>query len=167
MNSSAKNPPQRKARKPLPAILARHNKQTSMITYHGTDRASANNIVGPPSNIDVTKGGGELGRGFYLGENIALAASLSKGKFGAKGVVIKFDIDDSAYVRLNTRTLNRRQYLYLLWQSLITRAQRCQHLFHVDVVCAPFATIDFSYQYKFESNDAQNTLNNNSTKQIL
>lgn len=138
-----------------------------MVTYHGTNRTSANNIVGPPSNIDVTRGGGELGRGFYVGENIALAASLSRGKFGANGVVIKFDIDDSAYVSLNTRVLNRRQYVYSLWQSLITRARAFQHLFNVDVVCAPFATIDFSYQYKFESQNAQNTLNKNSTKQIL
>jgi hypothetical protein len=138
-----------------------------MVTYHGTDRASANNIVGFPSNIDVTRGGGELGRGFYLGENIALAASLSRGKFGANGVVIKFDIDDSAYVSLNTKVLNHRQYVYRLWQSLITRAKASSYLFNVDVVCAPFATIDFSYQYKFESQTAQNILNNNSIKQIL
>jgi hypothetical protein len=138
-----------------------------MITYHGTDRNSANNIVGPPSNIDVTRGGGELGRGFYLGENIALAASLSKGKFGNNGVVIKFDIDDSAYVQLNTRVLNRGQYVFRLWQSLLRRRIAFGYLFNVDVVCAPFATIDFSYQYKFESTAAQGTLNNNSTKQIL
>lgn len=138
-----------------------------MVTYHGTDRASANNIVGPPANIDVTRGGGELGRGFYIGANVALAASLSRGKFGANGVVIKFDIDDSAYVRLNTRVLNRRQYVYRLWHSLIIRERAFQHLFNVDVVCAPFATIDFSYQYKLESQKAQTTLNNNSTKQIL
>jgi hypothetical protein len=98
---------------------------------------------------------------------LALAASLSRGKFGANGVVIKFDIDDSAYVQLNTKVINRRQYVYRLWQSLITRARAFQHLFNVDVVCAPFATIDFSYQYKFESHNAQTTLNNNSTKQIL
>jgi hypothetical protein len=139
----------------------------NMVTYHGTNRASANNIVGPPSNIDVTKGGGELGRGFYLGENVALAASLSRGKFGENGVVIRFEIDDSSYVQLITRVLNRRQYVYRLWQSLITRARAFQHLFNVDVVCAPFATIDFSYQYKFESQNAQTILNNNSTKQIL
>jgi hypothetical protein len=138
-----------------------------MITYHGTDKTSANNIVGPPSNIDVTIGGGELGRGFYVGENVALAASLSRGKFGVNGVVIKFDIDDSAYVSLNTKIVGRRQYVYRLWQSLITRAMAFQHLFNFDVICAPFATIDFSYQYKFESQNAQNVLNNNSTKQIL
>lgn len=138
-----------------------------MITYHGTSSTSANDIVGSPANIDVTKGGGELGRGFYLGENLALAASLAKGKFGENGVVIRFDIDDSAYVRLNTKILNSRQYIYRLWQSLITRKKAFQHLFGFDVVCAPFATIDFSYQYKFESKNAQDTLNNDSTKKIL
>lgn len=138
-----------------------------MIAYHGTDRTSANNIVGPPPNIDVTRGGGELGRGFYVGENIALAASLSKGKYGVNGVVIKFDIDDASYIQLNTKVLNRRQYIYRLWQSLLTRSRAFKHLFNVDVICAPFATIDFSYQYKFESRNAQNALNQNSIKQIL
>lgn len=138
-----------------------------MIAFHGTDMNSARNIVGPPSNIDITKGGGELGRGFYLGENVALAASLSKGKFGNNYAVIKFDIDDSAYIRLKTKTLNRRYYVFTFWKSLIHKSFADKHLFNVDVVCAPFATIEFSYQYKFESLVAQKTLNNNSIKQIL
>lgn len=139
-----------------------------MIAYHGTDRQSAQKIVGPPAAIDVTQGGGELGRGFYLGENIALAASLSRGKYGvANGVVIKFDIDDSQYVRLNTKIISRIHYVYNLWRDLISRGYRNTHLFDVDVVCAPFATIEFSYQYKFESTSAQNVLNKNSTQQIL
>jgi hypothetical protein len=29
-----------------------------MVTFHDTDRTSANNIVGPPTSIDVTRGGG-------------------------------------------------------------------------------------------------------------
>ncbi len=138
-----------------------------MISYHGTDRNSANNIVGPPSNIDVTRGKGELGQGFYTGENIALAAALAKGKHGNNGVVIKVDLDDTEYVKLNTKILNRRKYVYNLWKSLYKRHRANSHRFNFDVICAPFATIDFSYQYKFESTKAQNALNNNSTKQIL
>lgn len=139
-----------------------------MITFHGTDRTSANNIVGPPSNIDVTRGGGELGRGFYLGENISLAKAIAVGKYGqANAAVIKFDTDDAAYVRLNVRNVHRQQVVFRLWQSIIRRGLAYTHLFRVDVICAPFATIDFSYQYKFESTNAQNVLNNNSNKQIL
>jgi hypothetical protein len=138
-----------------------------MITFHGTDTNSANNIVGPPSNIDVTKGGGELGRGFYLGENVSLAKAIAVGKHGqANASVIKFDIDDSDYVKLNVRNVHRRRVVYQLWQSLIKNSKQYLHLFNVDVVCAPFATIDFSYQYKFESTNAQNTLNN-ATKHII
>lgn len=138
-----------------------------MIAYHGTDKKSATNIVGPPASVDVTKGRGELGRGFYLGESVALAASLSKGRYGANGAVIKYDIDDSEFVKLNIRTLNNRQFLYRLWLSLIKRKTTHLHLFNVDVMCAPFATIHFSYQYKFESLAAQNTLNSKSTSIVL
>ncbi len=138
-----------------------------MVVFHGTDMTSANLIAGPPQNADVTKGGGELGRGFYTGENIALAASWAKGKFSRDGAVIKIDIDDSAFFRLNTRTLNRRQYVFQLFMSFMKRNIANRHLFNVDVVCAPFATIDFSCQYKFESAKAQKTLNHNSKMQIL
>jgi len=138
-----------------------------MVTYHGTDIASANHIIGPPSNIDVTRGGGELGRGFYLGEQVALAAALSRGKFGPDGVVLKFEIDETAFAQLNTRVIKRRVNVYFFWKYLIIMGLKRQYLYDVDVVCAPFATIDISIQYKFESQNAQATLNNHSTKQIL
>ncbi len=137
-----------------------------MIAYHGTNKASANNIVGPPSNVDVTRGGGELGRGFYLGKSVGLAASWSIGRFGQEdGVVIEFDIDDSAYVQLKTKALDKKK-VHRLWKRLKNQKKQSQHLFNVDVVYAPFATTN-SCQYKFESQNAQTTLNNNSTKKIL
>ena len=139
-----------------------------MTTYHGTNKNSANTIVLPPPNIDVTRGGGELGRGFYMGENISLAKAIAVSKYGqANAAVIRFNIDDSDYVQLNVKNIHRRKVVYRLWQSLKKRGKESIHLFNVDVVCAPFATIDFSYQYKFESISAQDVLNHHSTKQIL
>ena len=44
-----------------------------MILYHGTNTVAAQRIAGPPAAVNVTVGGGELGRGFYMGESIALA----------------------------------------------------------------------------------------------
>lgn len=138
-----------------------------MIAFHGTSKLFANNITGSPNKVNVTIGGGELGRGFYLGESVALAASFAKSRHGTEGVVLKFDIDDSSYVKLSTLILRTRQYVYRLWQSFFNRRKTNVHLFNVDVVCAPFSTIDFSYQYKFESKMAENTLNYNSNIQIL
>jgi hypothetical protein len=139
-----------------------------MIAYHGTDRTSANNIVGPPSGIDVTRGGGELGRGFYLGENISLAKAIAVGKHGQENAaVIRFDTDDSAFIRLQVKNLHSRQYVYQTWKNLKKKRICDTYLFNTDVICAPFATIAFSYQYKFESENSQDVLNNNATKEIL
>lgn len=135
-----------------------------MKVYHGTNLNSANFMKGPPAKIDVSRGGGELGQGFYAGENIALAVSFSKGKFGSGGKVLKIKIDDSDFAQLNVRTLNSRQYVFRKWRSYLKRNISNTHKFNVDVICAPFATISFSYQYKFESMSSQNTLNNSKIK---
>ncbi len=133
-----------------------------MRVYHGTSQTSAMSVV---TRVDVTKGGGELGRGFYVGESIALAASFSRGKYGPNGAVVLFDINDSEYVKLNTLILNRSKYVYQLWKSLLKRQRT--YLFNYDVICAPFATIEFSYQYKFESKHAESAINNHSRKKVL
>ncbi len=136
-----------------------------MIVFHGTNSAYANTIVGPPSDVQL-RGGGELGKGFYLGESIALANSWAKGRFNDDSAVIEFNINNSEYIKLNTKVIRGQKEVKQLWKSLCKNSERNSYLFNFDVVCAPFATIDFSYQYKFESEDAQ-VLLNNSNKQIL
>lgn len=127
-----------------------------MTVFHGTDFSSAAAIT---TNVDVTKGGGELGRGFYAGEHIGLASSFAWGKFGANAKVVRLELDDSEFVTLNTRTINRSQYVFKTWKSLLSRKTTMSYVFGADVICAPFATINFSYQYKFESLHSQNVLN--------
>ena len=46
-----------------------------MNLYHGTTEECADELAGRPELVSVEKGGGELGRGFYMGDHIALAAS--------------------------------------------------------------------------------------------
>jgi|ERR1041385_9201509 hypothetical protein len=138
-----------------------------MVVFHGTSKAVASSIVGPPPSVDVNRGGGELGRGFYVGNNISLAASWAKGRHSKNGAVIQFDIDNSEYIKLNIKTINRRRHVWYRWRSLLIRSLSNTYLFNCDVICAPFAEIDFSYQYKFESQLAQDTINNHSSKQVL
>jgi len=132
-----------------------------MICYHGTKKEIAKSIIGPPKNIDVTLGKGELGRGFYAGENLALAASFAAGKFGNKEkAILEINIKNSDFVKLNIKSINRQTLIYKHWQTLIRNKETNTFLYGVDVIVAPFATLDFSHQYKFESFPVQKTLNN-------
>lgn len=135
-----------------------------MKVYHGTDEDSAKNLI---KNIQVKKGGGELGRGFYTGENIALAAALAFGKFGPSGKVLSLDINDHHFAGLNIRVLTKRKVVYEHWKHLIFKKESHHFTFGQDVICGPFATIEFSYQYKFESEKSEDVLNDHSIKEIL
>jgi len=135
-----------------------------MNVYHGTNDASAPMIA---SKIDVARGGGELGRGFYAGENIALAAAWAQGRYAARAKVVKIEIPESDFVMLRIKTINHIGYLIRFWKQLQNKKQTRHYLFSVDVVVAPFATISFSYQYKFESLNSESVLNTKSTKTVL
>ena len=135
-----------------------------MRLYHGTDTTSAQNIVGPPSNIDVTVGCGELGRGFYMAHSVAIAISWAVGRHGMGHTrVIAADIDEGAYSRLSIRVLNHSAVLNT-WQQLRYNNLECRWLFGVDVVYGPLATISHEVQHKFESSIAQGLLNSQQTK---
>lgn len=135
-----------------------------MVVFHGTDTNCANSIL---LKVDVTKGGGELGRGFYAGESIGLAASFAQGRFPGNHKVVKLEIDESAFVNLRIKIIKRIEFVYRTWQSLLRRRKASSFLFNFDVVQGPFATLEFSYQYKFETADAESVLNNNTIKTIL
>jgi hypothetical protein len=127
-----------------------------MIRYHGTDQASAQQII---THIDVTRGGGELGRGFYVGENISLAAARAKGKHNNNFAVVQFDINKAAYIKLDIKILKTRQFVVRQWKSFFDRKITKSYLYDCDVVCAPYATFEFSYQYKFESTAGEVVIN--------
>ncbi|GAB5514002.1 MAG: hypothetical protein Rhob2KO_17270 [Rhodopirellula baltica] len=136
-----------------------------MKVYHGTNDTNATAIA---SKIDVKKGGGELGRGFYAGENIALAAAWAQGRFGSKNAkVVEIDVPNSDFVSLSIKQIGHVRRLMRLWYRLQKKRTTRTYLFGSDVVVAPFATISFSNQYKFESKTAETTLNSKATVRIL
>ena len=135
-----------------------------MVVFHGTDQISANKILN--EKIDVTKGGGELGRGFYVGENVSLVASRAKGKNQNDFAVIEFNVDNSEYIRLNIKNIGRRELVYKQWQSFFKRNITRTFLSGFDVICAPYATFDFSNQFKFESKAGEDVINNADKKEI-
>ena len=136
-----------------------------MKLYHGTDKTSQKAIVGPPKNINSKKGGGELGQGFYLGDNMTMAISWAKGR-SRKASVIEFEISNSKYALLNFKQMSHSQILKDWYQMKKLGTQRT-HKYGFDVVFGPLATNPFAAQYKFETTAGENLLNNSNTGIIL
>ncbi len=135
-----------------------------MIVFHGTDQNSANAIL--TTGIDVTLGGGELGQGFYVGENVALVAARAKGKTPNNFAVIEFDVNNSDFITLNMKIIRRQDFLVKQWASLIRRNLTHTRTYGYDVICAPYATFEFSNQYKFETQAGENVINNANKKTL-
>ncbi|ESU20213.1 hypothetical protein FEDK69T_30280 [Flavobacterium enshiense DK69] len=126
--------------------------------YHGTSTNSANSIVGPPANINLTLGGGELGVGFYVGQSVSLCAGRAKSKYGTNTCLIEFKISPSNYYSLRILRIHNRDYVRRLWIRLNRTSNRNTYLFNYDIVRAPYAVIYYSLQEKFESLNAKNIL---------
>src|SRR5262245_40539412 len=91
----------------------------SNITYHGTSKHSAQQILGPPLDIKVNVGTGELGQGFYTGSSIALAAMWAYNRYQTRGVVIKLEIPESDFVKLRGKLIKRKKEVRLLWNRIM------------------------------------------------
>jgi len=134
--------------------------------YHGTNAVSAAAIVGPPSNINLSLGGGELGVGFYVGVNVSLCAARAKSKYKSNSSVIEFEINSKNYNSLRILKIKNRNRVYNLWRKLNRTKQRNIFIFNYDVIRTPYATIYYSFQEKFETLKSKLTLEN-STKKII
>lgn len=136
-------------------------------SYHGTKKVNATKIIGNPNNIDVDLGSGELGKGFYTGESVSIAASWANLRFkNEEPCVLEFEKDEKKLLRLKVHHIKTRKEINELHKNLKRTNQRSNHVFNTDYVIAPFESIDSSLQYKFESNKAETFLNNIKIKVI-
>jgi hypothetical protein len=85
------------------------------VLYHGTSRPFATAMAGTPASgtIEVTRGRGEFGRGFYTQTSSGNAARRGQTLHGNNSAVLVLAIDDAAYHALNFKrlTLNMAQVL--------------------------------------------------------
>jgi len=131
------------------------------VSFHGTSLTNAKKIVGSPNQVDITLGRGELGQGFYTGTSIALAAIWAQSRHNGNSAVIKFEISESDFIGLNGHLIKKRSILKKIWNDLIQKKTTLTHKFGYDYIISPFATVEETgSQLKFESNKAENTLNN-------
>lgn len=132
----------------------------SNISFHGTSVAYAKIIVGPPSNVNVNIGKGELGKGFYTGSSIALAAIWAQTRFADDAVVVKFDIPEPRFVQLKGKVFKTKADVASKWNELKTSKETDSYISDHDYIIAPFVSMDdMGHQLKFESIRAQDELN--------
>lgn len=127
-----------------------------MLLYHRTSDTIALALAANPKQVSVTVGGGELGRGFYAGDSLALAAAWARRR-GTKHGVLEIDISNSAYAALSIHTLNATQVVST-WNQLKASKTTRTHVFGWDVVHGPLATMQHASQHKFESSAAESVL---------
>lgn len=138
------------------------------VVYHGTSRAFALAMAGTPPNgtIDVTRGRGEFGRGFYTQDSIGNAARRGYLIYGSNGSLLTLEIDDHHYHALNIErlTLNRAQKL-----NAQLRASGTQDLYMTkdDVIVGPLVNQPKFEQQKFQTGAAQTLLNGPRTRRIV
>jgi len=135
-----------------------------MTLYHGTSDSIATTLASSPNLVSVTRGGGELGRGFYAGDHVALAAAWARGRH-AQPAVLEIQMDPSAYVRLAILVLNWVQVVST-WNQLRTSGTTHSYTFNWDVVHGPLATLQHATQHKFESSAAEAVLRRSAWRKL-
>jgi hypothetical protein len=108
-------------------------------------------MAGPPGTIDVTRGSGEFGRGFYMQNSKSNALTWAQNRFPGQGpCLLEVEIDDKEYTNLQIRVLSHKQAARLT-QRLRNQGTLTTHVEGVDVVVGPLTGSRWIEQQKFES----------------
>lgn len=133
-----------------------------MNLYHGTKIPDATSIVA--GAIDITKGGGELGMGFYTGEYLWVAKTWARNMHKGNAAVVELNVPDDDYFKLDPLLLSRVEALAER-KKIKTNSATRTHTFGSNVVWSPIVgttRIDAD-QHKFESLVSELLLNNSAT----
>lgn len=133
-----------------------------MHLYHGTKKSDAALIV--DGSIDITKGGGELGMGFYTGEYLWVAKSWARNVHKADAAVVELSVPDDDYFKLEPLLLSRTDALAERNKIKAASATRT-YTFGSNVVWSPIVgtTRVDADQHKFESKASEALLNDSKT----
>ncbi len=129
-----------------------------IISYHGCRQADIASLVA--GHIDVSQGGGELGRGFYTTLSLNTARAWAWHKHQSR-TVLEIAIADQDFEDLDPLILSREQAYY--YRKVIkTLGQTRSYWFHRNLVWAPIVgdrMIKGEEQFKWESKMAERLIN--------
>jgi len=126
-------------------------------TYHGTADQYADALV--EGKVNTSLGGGELGKGFYLGTTLHVAKAWAVQMHGCESVV-KFQYEDDKFWSFDIKSLTdieAHEYRSTIRSQGLTRT----YLFSTDVVWGPIVGGPkvYSDQHKWESSKGEAFLN--------
>ena len=140
------------------------------LLYHGTSRAFATAMVGPPATggtIDVTHGRGEFGQGFDTQSSSGNAYRRGQSLYGSNSsAMLVLDIEDVAYHGLSFQrlTLTRARRLDA---RLRTDNTQGSYTTSRDVIVGPLVGEPRIEQQKFQTEEAENLLNGMQTQRTV
>jgi hypothetical protein len=135
--------------------------------FHGTRVDLAIAMAATPGKIEVTRGGGEFGMGFYTQESKSNAHSWAQNRFGVmKACILQISIDNGAFTGLTSRRLDLQRAARFT-RALRTNGTLNTHLVGVDVVIGPLNGDAQNEQQKHESVAAENVLNDDKTTRTV
>lgn len=129
-----------------------------MELYHGTNNNYATDIKN--GRIDVTRGGGELGRGFYTGDLSHEAFNWAWHQYKRDKAVVQFELDDNDVLNLNPLCTDLYQ-THSYRRHIRNRGETKTFLFKRNAVWAPVVGkyIPNFNQIKFESKPSEVYIN--------
>ena len=136
------------------------------VLYHGTSRAFTTAMASTPGTIDVTRGRGEFGRGFYTQDSIGNAFRRAYLLYGNSAALLVLTIDDQAYHALHFLRLSLNQAQMLNARLRSSKSQHTYTTIH-DVIVGPLVQQPRIEQQKFQTANAQTLLNNSLTQRAV
>lgn len=137
-----------------------------MELFHGTDEPTAAALK--MGTIDVTCGGGELGRGFYCGDILWRAKTWAmNGRRSIKNV-LRVEVNDDDFLALDPHVLVKSEAINIR-SDIRSTGQTRTFLFNRNAVWSPVVgipTSDFN-QVKWESQKAQAYLNGSTVRRSV
>jgi len=137
-----------------------------IVCYHGCSKKIISGLIA--GNIDVSLGGGELGRGFYTSLELWTAKIWTLTQYQSE-TVLKIEMSEQAFTELEPLILTFEQachYRQLIKQHRATRT----YLFHQHVIWSPIVGDQMNGkddQFKWESKKAERLLNSDKVRKTL
>ncbi len=140
----------------------------TLAMYHGTSRTFALAMAGSITSgtIDVTRGRGEFGRGFYAQDSPGNAFRRGQLLYGNNAAILVLEVESHAFFGLAIQKLSLSQARQLYATVCGNNSQHIYTTMH-DVISGPLVNAPKITQMKFQTASSQMLLNGQLTQRSV